>query len=344
MSSFSDNILGSFLNIPESMKIEYKEFCLKDNVLHLLNQKQINNLLYKESFPKKMNDIMLYTIYKYFDIYVAKYVTSFHNSIYPNESMSFLIGVDDETEITGIPFKGELTRYQRVFQTYIDKLIHRDITPSCCANVRVHVEPCDIQYDLLDDSLLVQQLRIQHQQQRHYRIIRRKYNKKRRQWNKAIMKYKGKLQDVFDDPSFQHEFETFLQQRNVYSSFENELNSKKYVVDLNKVKHYKQYKGTFIWWLIYFKDIKVAEWMKRKPKPPVLSKQMNAELCAVTQLSHLRFRWIKTNPTLQYFVIRIEIDKDICKNMLSFIDPRKRNWRTVKRYLANNEPHSMDLI
>tara|TARA_Y100000389_G_C17466208_1_gene525833 strand:+ start:1911 stop:2939 length:1029 start_codon:yes stop_codon:yes gene_type:complete len=339
------NILGSFLNTPESMKIEYKEYCFKDNiVLRLLNQRQITDIIYRGCFPKKMNDIILYNIYKYFDIYVAKYISSFHNSVKQEDRMSFLIGVDDETEITGIPFKGDLRNFQGAFQTYVELLTRRDITPVCCTSVNVYVELCDIQSALLDDSVLVQQLKIQHQQQNHYRVVRRKYNKKRRQWNKAIMKYKGKLQDVFDDPVFQQEFEIFLKQRNIYSLFENYLKNSTFTVDLTKVKDYKQHKGTFIWWLIHFKDLKVDEWMKKKPKPPVFSKQMNAELCAITQLTPLRSRWIANNPALRYFVIRIEMNKDVCKQLISFIDPRKRNWRILKRYLANNEPRSMDLI
>ena len=157
------------------------------------------------------------------------------------------------------------------------------------------------------------------------------------------MKYKGKLQTVFDDPMFQHEFEAFLKSRNLHSRFEKELAAPRYVVDLDKVKDYKQNKGTFVWWLILFKDLKVAEWMQRKPKSPVFSKQANTELCAVTQLTHLRHRWVTHNPTLNYYVIRVSIRKERCARTIAFIDPRRRHWRTVKRYLEDNEPHSTDI-
>ena len=157
------------------------------------------------------------------------------------------------------------------------------------------------------------------------------------------MRYKGKLQSVFDDTVFRGEFREFLKAQGVLSSFDHELSDEKYVVDLDKVRDHKQNEGTFVWWLIQFKDRKVSECMERKPKPPLLSKQLNVEICTVTQLSQLRLRWLESNPSLHYYVLRIGIRKHPCSKTISFIDPRRRHWRTMRRYLEDNEPRSTDI-
>jgi hypothetical protein len=343
-------VLGSMLRAKESMRTEYKEFCLKDNVRHLCGSDQIRSMIHDATFPKRFNDVVTYTAHKYLDVYLPKYASAFHNSNSGGnanalaDTMTFLIGVDDDTEVTGIPFKGDFAQHEQAFQRHARSLLQTELRDECCLRVDVRVERCDVHEELLDDTTLDRQLKTQQRQQTHYRIVRRKYNKKRRQWNRAIMKYKGKLQTVFDDPTFQREFEAFLKERNLDSRFEKELAAPRYVVDLDKVKDYKRNEGTFVWWLIYFKDLKVTEWMKRKPKTPVFSKQSNAELCAVTQLTPLRQRWIRTNPTLNYFVMRVTIGRRArCARTISFIDPRRRHWRTVKRYLEDNEPHSTDI-
>jgi hypothetical protein len=99
-----------------------------------------------------------------------------------------------------------------------------------------------------------------------------------------------------------------------------------------------------MYWLIRFKDLKVKELLMIKPKAPLFPKLLNAEFCAITQLSNLRYRWIVNNPSLRYYILRIEIKRNHhCNDKVSFIDPRRRNWRTVKRYVENNDPRSKDI-
>ena len=338
-------ILGTFLEQKEGIGMEFKEFCLKESIYNLLNARQIRSLIYESHVINKFNDIVLFNTYKYLEIYLAKYMSSFHNCKTNHSNMSFLVGVDDDSEITGIPFKGDMVQTLPAIQRYIQTLIDTDLHTSCCLSVRVWIHKCDIQMDLLDDTIITKQLRMQHKQQHHYTIVRRKFNKKRRQWNKAIMKYKGKLQSVFDDPNFRKEFEAFLREQNMFDTFEKDVRTYPYVVDLDKVKDYKQNKDSFIYWLIYFKDLKVSELLKIKPKPPVFPKQTNAEFCAVTQLTNLRHRWLSNNDTLNYYVLKVDIQKKhTCTHDISFIDPRRRHWRTVKRYLEDDDPRSKDIF
>ena len=335
--------LGASLEDRESINVEFKEFCLKESVYNLLNKRQLRSLIYDSCFPKRFNDLILFNIYKYLEVYLAKYVSSFHNCSTRHSHMTFIVGVNDDAEVTGIPFKGDLFQHRGALQKYCEYLVENDLSKVCCLSVNLRVEECDVNVDALDDELISTQLRMQQKQRNHYTIVNRKFKKKRKQWNKAIMKYKGKLQNVFDDPHFQDEFKEFLRDMNLLSEFEEEIKTS-YTVDLDKVKEYKTNKGTFMYWLIHFKDLKVAELLQVKPKSPVFPKQLNVEFCAVTQLSNLRHRWISNNPSLKYYVLKIEIEKDsCCGQTVPFIDPRRRHWRTVERYLEDNDPKSKDI-
>jgi len=336
-------MLGTFLDHKESINVEFKEFCLKDSVYNLLSTKQLRALIYDSAFPKRFNDVILYNLFKYMEIYLGKYVSSFHNCRSTHSDMRFVVGVNDDCEITGIPFKGELKYHTHALQRYCDYLLCNDLGASCCLSVNVRIEECEINLDLLDDDVIRHQLWMQKKQNTHYTVVNRKYKKKRKQWIKAVLKYKGKLQNVFDGSKFQEEFIQFLVEMNMLSKFEGDINSN-YEVDLDKINESKSDPNTLTYWLIRFKDLTVSELMKVKPKAPIFPKQVNAEFCAVTQLSNLRHRWLSNNSSLKYYVLKIEIHKDNkCIRTVPFIDPRRRHWRAVERYLEDNDPRSKDI-
>ena len=212
-------VLGTFLGQKESMNMEYKEFCMKDYVYNFFSSKQIHLLLHKCIFPKKFNDIILYNIHRYMEIYIPKYMSAFHNCSGKHSEMNFMIGVNDFAEITGIPFHGSLVEYKGSIQRAIRSLIEDNVTHACCMHVELDIQSCNIEMDILDDTYLQTQLNMQRQQQHHCRIVNRKYNKKRKQWIKLIMKYKGKLQNLYDDLDFQEEFCTFLKERGLFERY-----------------------------------------------------------------------------------------------------------------------------
>ena len=335
--------LGTFLGHKESISVEFKEFCLKESVYNLLCKRQLNSLIYDSAFPKCFNDIILYNTYKYLEVYLTKYISSFHNCSTTHSHMTFVVGVNDDSEITGIPFKGDFKQHLSALTAYSQHLFNKNLSNTCCLSLNLDIEECRLDLNLLNDDHISTQLYMQQQQNNHFRVVNRKYKKKRKQWIKSIMKYKGKLQTVFDDLRFQEEFKDFLRERSLLSTFEKDINSS-YKVDLDMIKEYKQNQYSFMYWLIYFKDLKVYELLKVKPKPPIIPKQVNAEFCAVTQLSNLRHRWISNNKSLKYYVLKVVITKDItCTRTIHFIDPRRRHWRAVERYVEDNDPRSKDL-
>lgn len=339
-----DNILGSYLDYKESMYIEFKEFCLKEYIHNYLNTKQIKEMVHCGRLPKKFDYLVISNLERYIDVYLSKYASSFHNSITKDpQPMQFIIGVNDASEITGIPFSGCLHSLQDHLTQYMMQHVDVYMKDKCCLKFEIEIKDCEIELDYLDDTYLTEQIELHKRIMKYYHICHKKYTKKRKQWFNEIMRYKGKLQAAVCDPKFIEEFSQYLKKINMYEKFQDHLHIY-YTYDTNSVKYYKDDPNHFMYWVIKYKDIKATEWMAKKPKPPPLQKLPNIEFCASTQLSMLRYRLIENNCKLKYFTICIKIYKNqSCDRKLYFKDPRHHLWRTMCRMIDNNEPHSFDI-
>lgn len=346
--------LGTFLKDGESLHTEYKEFCLKENIYKFFTEKQVSCMLRDSKLPRKFDNVVLYNICKYIDIYIAKYAASYHNSIKAQKDMTFMIGINDFSEITGIPYTKNLKDDICLIKRYITNALNINLNDMCCIGFNVTIDQCEIDEDLLDDEDFNKQLMIYDRAMNWYKIKYRKYNKKRKQWIKSIMKYKGKLQMVYEDMDFQEEFKDYLQSQDKFEEFNGyfestttitNANNNKYIIDVEKIKDYKKDSNSFVYWLIQFKDMKVQELMRNKPKAPTFPKSQNIELASVTQLTNLRKRWVASNNKLKYFVLSINLHKkNTCDNTVKYCDPRRRNWRLIKRCMqTENGPYSKDV-
>ena len=169
----------------------------------------------------------------------------------------------------------------------------------------------------------------------YFKILNRKYNKKRKQWIRDVMKYKGKLQIAVNDESFLEEFKQYLKRIGKYDIFKNEIKLG-FEVNPDDVKGFKENSNHFMHWLIKYKDKKANDLIQMKPQAPIIQKLPNIEFCACTKLSMLRHRLISNNPKLNYYMINIKIKKTMeCNDKILFKDPRHRNWRRVQRCLLN---------
>ena len=337
--------LGNFLKNGENLHTEYKEFCMKENIYKFFSEKQISIMLRNSIIPRKFDDVIMYNMCKYIDIYIAKYAASHHNSLNTQKKMSFMIGIDDYAEITGIPYTKNLKDDIGFIHRYIKRTLCMNLNEMCCIKFNLRINKCKIDLDLLDDGQLANQLSLYDKHMNWYNIKYRKYNKKRKLWIKSVMKYKGKLQMVYEDMDFQEEFKEYLKSEDKMKTFNAYFNSK-YTIDVDKIKDCKTDPTSFVYWLIKFKDMKVQELMKHKPKAPALPKIQNVEMSSVTQLTQLRRRWLEQNKKLNYFVVSVELyKKEGCNNHIKYCDPRRHNWRLIERCMKHGGigPYSKDV-
>ena len=97
--------LGEQMKESETLENEYKEFCIKTNLFDYYTQLDLDDIIKTGKFDGSIfNNMILDNLNLYCDIYVPKYGSSFTNSKIKNGSLQ--IGVNDNGEVTGVPFYG----------------------------------------------------------------------------------------------------------------------------------------------------------------------------------------------------------------------------------------------
>lgn len=338
-------ILGSFMKHGENLHTEFKEFCIKENIYKFFNENKVSNLVRNGVMPRKFNQMVLYNLCRYVDIYIPKYASSFHNTrLKTSRPLRFMIGISDASEITGIPYTSDMKEDYAFLQSYIASCLKDNITKQCCITFDIKIKQCKIEQSVLDDSDLEYALLRQDSQHNWYMKKYRKYNKKRKQWVKLVLKYKGKLQSVLEDTVCRQEFVQYLTKRNLLDRYTMYLDIE-YQIDVDRIKDDKKDPTSFVYWLIKYKDEKVDELMLNKPRPPPLPRIHNVEYEASTKMSCLRKRLIQNNKKLRYYVIIIELHKNHnCDKCIKYCDPRKNHWREVRRSLhSDDHPYSFEV-
>ena len=235
--------LGSYMKHGENLHTEYKEFCMKENIYKFFDETQVSNLVRNGMMPRKFNQMVLYNVCKYVDMYVAKYASSFHNtSLDTDKPFRFMIGISDASEITGIPYTSDMKEEQSFLHGYIASCLEDNLTNKCCITFNLKIKECAVDTSLLDDDDLEFALMKQDSQSNWYMTKHRKYTKKRKQWVKLVLKYKGKLQSVLDDSTCRQEFIQYLKERDLFNRYICYLNSD-YEIDVDNIKNDKKDKS-----------------------------------------------------------------------------------------------------
>jgi|UniRef100_A0A6C0BRP5 hypothetical protein len=340
------HILGGYMPHGENFNTEYKEFCIKSNIYKYLSSNQVKQIVRNGKLPRKMNHIIMLNICKYFEMYIPKYASSFHNSCHSQETnnMRFTIGVNDYSEITGVPYVGEdITEQKRYLNSSLQHILKKNVTNICCLSVELEIIECEIYDELIEDTSLTKALKVQDMQEIWYNKRLRKYNKKRKKWIKCVLKYKGKLQEVLDDPICKEELRCYLKEQNKLDEYASYVDQY-YEIDVGKIKDDKKDVSSFVYWLIKYKDDKVQELMRTKPVAPIYPRINNVEYSASTTLSCLRKRLLESTPNLRYYILVIRMIKNPdCSQNIKYCDPKKK-WRNIKRCLhEDNSPYSIDI-
>ena len=334
-------VLGSFLNQNEQLHVEYKEFCFKINIYKYYSKVELYLLINSGKFLPNFNDVILSNFKKYFDIYVPRYSCSFHNT-YTKKKQIIYIGVNDFNEITGIPFEGDLVKYKDSFEKYSNELLTTHMSNKCCLNIKILIEKCEIDEDILSDDHISEQMSEYFEQKKEYDQKLQSYVKNKEKWIQEMYFYKGKLQSVVNHEHVRSDFIQYLKNNNVYEKFP-EITNGDLVIESDEVKYHRNDEKKLIYWIILYKDSKVKQLIKRKPKEPNVPKTVNFDYCVVTKLTHLRKRFHSQN--INFYIMKIMVEQKMkCSNILKYKDSRTGNWRKMKRFLLDKDhPQCIDL-
>lgn len=331
--------LGTFFDHNETLDREFKEFCLKTEIKKIFSKCEIYQIIKNGVLPGKFNKIVLNNIKLYIQSYFPKYICSFHNNkdaVF--HRMNIYIGIDDHSEITGIPFNGDLTKYKENFLKLIKDVVDK-YTETCCIKYELHVKKCELDYDILDDNSVQMLLNEYDSIRDKYDLEYANYVGRKKKWIVDMQIYKGKLTNVIDNNELYIEFIDYLKINEKYELFKNELDVNNIIA--HEVRYCKNDKTSLLYWIIKFKDEHVRQLIIDKPIQPVSPKILNADVCILTQLSCLRKRLLLKNDKLEYYVIILEIYKNNkCDKLTSYYDRKKKQYRCVCRTVINNEPRN----
>lgn len=333
-------ILGDYLNSGETKSIEYKEFCLKHKIFSCLDKQQRCEMVRNSKLPIFFNNIILMNIYEYLQSYLPKYACSFHNMWIQDKDTTHegyvFIGVDDFSEITGIPYKGNLNDNKPLLDKWVEDIITVNVDKCCCLSYDVNIYECEIIDSYIDDD--IQDILIKYDEEKYkYRQKYMEYTNDKKKWINAINKYKSKLSTVQTNKELRDEFIKYLTTHDMYRKFEKELSGKT-DIHFENVKQSKYDKDNMIHWLIKYKEKCVKHLQMTKPIRPIIPKVLNMDYCCVTQMTKLRKRWIVHNEKLCYYVIRIRIKahNKTCNCIISYNDIKKNRRRAMTRTLLDD--------
>ncbi len=305
------DVLGKFYSL-EKVDIELKEFCLKRSPELVLSNEEIEYIITNNEWNSKLTQLINYSLEDYFEFVIPKYISTFSNSQIDGK---IVIGVNDFGEITGIPYYGTLD-YQSIIENFKKKFVinfkSTDDIEYIMENIKLELIPLKKEITFLEDEV-----DIYYQMYKNHIIS---FNNKmhdyleiRSKWEFQLLIYARKLSDLINTSKTRQELIEYMINRNQ----ENEKTDIDQILNLLKSDSYisvppgeeiaflKEDPTSFIYWLVKFKDDKVQEISKCKPKKPINPCFFGLSQI-LSKISYLRYRFCQ-NPDINYYLIVIDI-------------------------------------
>jgi hypothetical protein len=338
--------IGQIYRRGESIRHEFKEFCMKCPITEFFSQEQIIDIVQSGNLPNEFNQAIDYNIDMYFRQYFPKYAACF--SATQIDKGVLTIGVNDQSEITGIPYVGELNALQ-FKRRVMSCLKYLRGVPSMTKDthefkndyiqkievklIELDTTKCDLfLYDVSEDLLqkYTKQKKRYDEEYKNYLIKREKWLDELNMYscnlNKMIQHHKHKIHNYIQKEKGKQFAEKMMQ----------EINSRLPLPFPNPEilkSDWKTNHDNFLYWLFEFKDNAVKRIGKTlKPYPPKVPKTFNAHITMLTQLTDLRHRFIKNTPDIKYYIVQIHFPGNVNEDeYLQFYNPYKKTWNSRSR-------------
>lgn len=301
--------------------------------------------------------------------YFPKYISTFSHPLSSVSGGKLYIGVDDDGLVHGIPYTGILTEdyiKKLIIKTH-NKI--RSVKKDCVEQYLNMVKVSVIKLDTRIPSKTVEELGLSsefnisiHDKLKEKKDLddrlRSEYLTKKRRWENFFNSTSQKIFDIMNNKQIRKQIlelikkksksTTKLQPRykNIYGYCEiphdywsliTELKSDKMfeTVSYETAEKYRNDKLSAIYWGFVWRDLKTAPSKILKPTPYYGKKNHeNKALLAVSQIPQMIPSWLKTNPDLNLYVIKIEFGGNIEPELfLEYLDNGGswiRSYRTSK--------------
>lgn len=272
--------IGTFLE-PENLNTEYKEF--RYNIKDYLGKMKIHDT--KHYNWKKILPTTKKVIYKYFDIYFPKYLTSFANTNIENGELYF--GVSDSGEVLGIPFDNKIITKDKIIkkihkkirstiskflnETLITKSEIEKIVDTFIKNTNIEIIELSLDENLFDDNLdeLINEYSNEYET---YLTHESEYVSEKKSWIDKICYYKKSINTMINQSDIRKELIEFIKDDELVDIMIREkligiLETQKVIEFIDgQIMDEKNDHDKLAYWITKFRDHKVTEFVKIRPK------------------------------------------------------------------------------
>lgn len=334
------NILGTYLSNEELTK-EFKELYLNsEDLSHLIDEDEIYNIIIKGKFTSNLNNAIYHLLSIYISKILPRYISCFGNA---QINGIINIGVNDYGEITGIPTIDKIN-IDKIKYNIIDIItnnINSQIRPEELAK-KISVDILPLQFDI---SILNNDAgdKFKHFSSKilAYNEKKDKYITKHQSWLIKHRRYAQKLNNMINIPTIRKELILYIQNSINPSNIVIELLEKdEYIhIDHDNIFKDRDNKDKVFYWLNLFRENKLKELQDENKKinetKPVLDK-IQTPMQILCDLSGLRYIFIKKNPNIKYYYIKISLNMTDVKHSISFLQNNK--WKSRTRIMSEDGP------
>jgi hypothetical protein len=337
-------ILGENIGFRETLELELKEFTLSLDPLVYFEDDEIIRIVSSGRLDKKehiFNKMIMDNILHYFRYYVPKYLSVFGNSVL--SSAKLYIGVNDLGEITGIPYIGEFDITRAILEQ-LEELVY---VPSgnikkLLLSIDINIIDLKIDVDEISDDeevIIKDYLERKHKYMTEYNDIM----EKRRLWKEKLDYYFTKVHDYATKREYRKLVSKYILDNdleNKYAEMRRLLDSDDYIdIGTNEMISIRKYDhDDIVYWITECKDYYVRTIKLERPaKPNYVNFSMNIHNIHMSLLSNLRYKFVKNNENVRYYMIEIIFPSNYPEEIF-YKNTESSLWTMRRRGYVNGEP------
>jgi len=344
---FNDTLGGIYGR--EDLETEFKTVCIRGFFELDISTEEAEDILENYKWDHKLSICVDKTMLFYFNNVLPKYISSFCNS---DINGTFIMGVDDDGEISGIPFYKE-ANIDKIKDSIIESIRHNisfentkmlgDNIDMLVKNIHIDVVKLKINKDLVEDE----HIEIYEEYKRNF--VKRnnmieEYQNRRHLWLNELQSYSTKLVIIINNTKRRLEMIEYIKQMK-----DNILTEKqKQIIELLKTDDYistpkfpeldnkKKDPDDVIYWLVKFKDYMTEIVNKKRPNKLSIRREYNP-IQIVSKLPILRGIFTRDSNIIYYIIkISIKYTKFDSKVLYKF----NGNYKSKKRMIDDYGPYS----
>ena len=326
--------LGEYFSEGETLNLEFKEFFLKISPDIFFSENEIKEIITTGKWTSQLNSLVIINVKSYINYYLGKYISCFCNS---NCDGEIIIGIDDDAEITGIPFLGDID--MTTIKSYITNYMTSNVRGlDKVERVSINIEKLDRSIDFIEDDIYTK-IKNLHKKKTKYDKIMSKYKKERKEWISRFQYYSRKFSELINDDEIKEGLINFCKKNGASQTIIDTLVNNEYI-DLEYTdKFYLRFEdpNDVIYWAGLFKDECVDKLKILRPVKDELPKLLSYNQL-LSKISLLRYRFLNNNPDLNYYLIRIKVKGITSKNLVEFKHPDCDDWISRSRIILDTGP------